>query len=226
AATHLNAGRGDAFLVGGGEVCSEPLQLAMRKLARFAPSYAGGAHGGGSAEDPGRASQCLRLGEGAVFLAVERTSDAHDRGAHVLARLAGFGTAFEPPSSEAQLVGVSREAIERAARGAISDAGLRPCDIDVVCGASCSARAVDTEEIKAWASVFGEQTAVVAPKRLYGETFGAAGAFGMLHALSWFQGAPIQPLLSGHLPSRVEHVLIATVGFYGNVSAAVLARTS
>jgi 3-oxoacyl-[acyl-carrier-protein] synthase II len=210
--THLLHRRGDAFLVGGGEVISEPLLVAFRRLGTFGDKMPESGDG-------------LRIGEGAVFACVERAQGARDRGARMLGRITGYGTAFEPPASEAVLVHASPDAVRRAMQGALQDAGLEATGVDVVCSAASGLPPMDAAEQEAISHVFGERVAVAAPKRMYGETFGAAGAFGMAHALSWLAGAPVAPLVSGEAPEQVRTVLVHTLGFYGNASAVVLERS-
>lgn len=217
AATHLEHGRADAFLVGGGEVVSEPLYRAFARLGVIAGV-------GGDADRP--SSQGVEMGEGASYVVAERPADAVARGARVLGEIVGYGTAFEPPASEALLVHASADATERAVAQAIEDAGLEASAIDLVISARCGLPEMDAAEARGLRAVFGREVATCALKRLHGETFGAAGAFGVAAACAWFGGVPVTtPLLSGELPrDEVEHLVISTVGFYGNCSAVVLRR--
>jgi 3-oxoacyl-(acyl-carrier-protein) synthase len=215
--THLSNGRADAFLVGGGEVLSEPLYTAFRKLEvlaegtrRFLPGEEG--------------SEGTRMGEGASYLVVERCEDAAARGAKRYGRVVGYGNAFEPPESEATIVHASVRAVERTIQTALRDAALEPSAIDAVCGALGGIAAFDRAELQAVERVLGTRVAVAAPKRIYGETFGAGGALGMATALAWIGGAPVAPLLRGAAPARVRKVLVLSVGFYGNVSAVVVSE--
>jgi 3-oxoacyl-[acyl-carrier-protein] synthase II len=208
AETHLRHGRGDAFLVGGGEVVSEPLILAFRRL-------------GALAEGP-EAATGFRLGEGAVLACMEHLEAARKRGARCHAVVRGYGTAFEPPDSEAVLVHASPDAVRRAAEGALREAGLAPEDVDVICAAASGLAPLDDAEREGLQAVFGDQIAMAAPKRIDGETFGASGAFGMAHALAWLQGAPLAPLMAGAAPQQIRTVLVHTLGFYGNASALVI----
>ena len=94
AETHLAHQRADVFLVGGGEVVSEPLYRAFRKLGLVAE--------GDAAWSPGESSaNGMRPGEGAPYVCVERPAEARPPGATVRALPVGYGTAFSPPESEA-----------------------------------------------------------------------------------------------------------------------------
>lgn len=207
--THLVHKRADAFLVGGGEVISEPLYTALDKL--------GVVHGCAEGK--------LELGEGAAYVVVERADEARERGAKVLGEIVGYGTSFHPPTSEALLVHASAESVVAAVRMALSDAGLEASDVDVVCGATCGLEMMDEAEGAGLREVFGDAIAVVAPKQTIGETFGAAGAFGLVMALGWLHGSPVAPLFSGTAPEAPRTVLVTTVGLYGNVSTIVVRKT-
>jgi len=215
--THLAHHRADAFLVGGGEVLSDSLYLAFRKLgvvndgAQPTLSEAGGIH----------------FGEGAAYFAVERVAAARQAGAPALAQILGYGTAFDAPGKEIELVHGSHRSAGRAIRMALDDAGLTPRDVDAVCCARSGLHRIDEEELVALDMLFSEtDVPVVAPKAVFGETFGAGGALGMATALAWFDGAPLRPLVRGSARSQEppRTVVVDAVGFYGNVSAVVLRR--
>jgi 3-oxoacyl-(acyl-carrier-protein) synthase len=217
--THLVNGRADVFLVGGGEVLSEPLYLAFRKLEllaerddRFAPGM----------PDSGG----MRLGEGAVYACMETGENASARGAAVRGLVTGYGNAFEPPESEAILAHASRTAVRRAIEMALADASMEPGDIDLVCLSANGIELFDRAELEAVDAVLGTEVALGVPKAMFGEALGAGGAFGMAAVLGWFEGVPVRPLLRASHPEPPENVLVLAVGFYGNVSAVVMKRTA
>jgi 3-oxoacyl-(acyl-carrier-protein) synthase len=217
AETHIACGRADALMVGGAEVVSEPLYLAFEKLGIISE--------GDRPSEPGDVtSRGTHLGEGAALLVCESPDSAEARGAKVWADIVGFGTAFDPPFSEAQLVHASDVTVERAVRAALSDAGLSAGDIElVVCAASGVSR-VDLAEEEGLARVFGSDVATIAPKGMWGETFGAAAALSMAAAVGYLSGIEPRPLLRGEKPAQVRHVLITALGYYGNVSAVILRK--
>ncbi len=204
ASMHLDAGRGDAFLVGGGEVLSEPLAAAFEML--------------------GLGKGRLRIGEGAAFVVLESAAEARARGARVWAEVVGFGAAFEAPPREGLLLGVSARAVVRALEAALRDASLAPSDVDLVVASASGLGWYDRAEREGLAALLGSEVAIVEPKRLVGETFGAGGAFGLLAALGWLGGVPLgEGLGLARLPVASPRVVVVTaVGFYGNVSAVVL----
>ena len=211
--THLLHRRSDAFLVGGGDVLSDALYLAFKKLGAVAePSHEARLLSG-----PG-----LQLGEGAAYLVAERLDDARSRDARLRGILAGYATAFEPPTSDAALVHASSDSVKRAIGGALVDAHLEPNDVDAVVSAQSGLKLIDDAELEGIRSALGSGVAVAAPKRIFGETFGGAGALGMTLALAWFAGAKVAPLVQGAPPRACRTAIVLTVGFYGNVSAVVL----
>jgi 3-oxoacyl-[acyl-carrier-protein] synthase II len=215
--THLRNGRADAFLVGGGEVLSDSLYLAFRKLGALAE--------GSRCYRPGHAeSQGMRIGEGAAYFVLERVAGAAARGARSYGRILGYGNTFEPPQSEAALVHASQRAVERVIEMALSDAGLPAAAIDLVCASVSGFAPFDRAELAAVRSVLGREVAVVAPQAWCGETFGAGGAFGIATALAWLDGVEVPALEGASAAARRDHVLVIALGFYGNASAVVVAR--
>ncbi len=217
AETHIACGRADVLLVGGADVLSEPLYLAFEKLGIVTD--------GDRPSEPGSVtSRGTYLGEGAALLVCESQASARARNAKIWAELVGFGTAFDPPFSEALLVHASDLTVERAIRAALNDAGLVPSDIDLVmCSASGVVR-VDLAEEEGLARVFGSDVATVATKGLWGETFGAAPALSMAAAVGFLSDVPLLPLLRGEAPREVRHVLITALGYYGNVSVVIMRK--
>ncbi|MBN9166557.1 MAG: hypothetical protein J0I07_36820 [Myxococcales bacterium] len=205
----LETGRAEAILTGGGEAMSEALFLAFDKLRVL------GTNGTGA-----------RIGEGAAFLVLEPLELAKARGAKVLATITGYGTSFIAPKDDVTLLFSSSEALERAIKNALDDAGITASDVDlVVSGVSGIAR-FDDEERTAIGKVLGSSVPVTAPKQVFGETLGAGGALGMAAALACLDGSAPACLVSGSAPAKVDTVLVTSVGYYGNASAVVVTRGS
>lgn len=213
--THLEYGRGDAFLVGGGEALTDALYLAFDTLGVVADS--------GQVFAPGSShSQGMRLGEGAMYLCVERESEARTRGANILGTILGYGTAFEVPQSEVEIVHFKALSIQRAIESALKDAGLKPSDIDLLSSSLSGIVPMDQAELEAIAQIFDPEILVLAPKQLWGETLGAGGAFGMAAALSWMAGTSLGTPIGGKSKECFRHAVVTSVGYYGNVSAVIL----
>ncbi|HWL85846.1 MAG TPA: beta-ketoacyl synthase N-terminal-like domain-containing protein [Polyangiaceae bacterium] len=205
---YLETKRADALLVGGAEAMSEALYLAFRRL--------------------GVVGKGTLLGEGAALFMLEPLEHARARKANVRGEVIGYGTTFHGPEGE-ELIFASAEAMESAIRIAIADAGVEPSDISVVASSVSGIKAHDDAEIAAISRVLGD-VPIAAPKSILGETLGAGGAMGMAAALAWFGGAVPSPIVSPlfSTPSattrlhRVSHVLVTSIGYYGNASAVVM----
>jgi 3-oxoacyl-(acyl-carrier-protein) synthase len=206
---YLETGRADCVLVGGAEALSEALFVAFHKL---------GALGSGSAG--------THLGEGAVLMALEPSSHARARNAEIFAEVVGYGTAFVPPESEAELIYPSAAAMERACASAIADAGVDAGAIDVVASGVSGLAAFDQKELDAIGNVAGTHACVAAPKAVLGETLGAGGGMAMAAGLAWLGGATPSPVVRGEARRDIRTVLVTSMGFYGNASAVVMRRPS
>lgn len=218
AETHLSCGRADALLVGGFEVLSEPLYLAFEKLGVITGDTSSSS---GQVAAPG-----THLGEGAVLMVLESPASARARGVTPLGEVVGFGSAFEPPESSAQLVHASDKAVERAVRAALLDAGLEASAIDLVMCAESGVTRMDMAEQAGLSRVLGADVATVASKALWGETFGAAAALAMAASLAWLGGTTPRPLLRGQLTRPVRTVLVTSMGYYGNVSVVIVRKAN
>lgn len=217
AETHLAHRRADAFLVGGGDVVTEPLYTAFRKLGAIAE--------GDDVWEPGSdRSTGLHLGEGAAYVLCERRDDAEARGAKVRAVIAGYGTAFEPPTHDAFLLNATPLAIGRAMRLALDDAGVPASAVSVVCASASGLARYDVAELHAIEQLFGTEVAVAAPKAIFGEAFAASAALAIAAAVAWIEGTAPAPLLSGSAPDKVDVVVVTAMGYYGNASAIVVKR--
>lgn len=200
----LEHARADALLVGGAEALTEALPLAFHRL---------GIRG-------------ARVGEGAALLVLETQESARARGAAELAEVIGYGTSFAGPESEGALVRASAQALECAVAGALADGEVRPGDVDLVVSGVSGIRAFDDAELAAIRRVIGEDAFVVAPKRAFGETFGAGGAMAMLVAVAHFRGPSSTPVVRGAVRGAVRTALVTSLGYYGNASALVMRATS
>lgn len=210
---HLGAGRADAVLAGGGEASSEALFMAFERVGALAAGAI--------------------LGEGAAFFVLEPEQLALRRGAKLLALVAGTGTAFEPAGTGTHVLSASAEAVARAVRGALRDAGIDAEEIDLVVSGVSGLPAFDRAELAGIARAVRKDVAVVAPKAFLGETLGASGAMAAATALACLDtqtGAPVRvgqetvplALVAGEARAPIRAVLLTALGYYGNASAVVL----
>ena len=114
------------------------------------------------------------LGEGAGILVLESLEHAQERGATILAELAGYGM-----SSDARdMVNPDIEGPNVAMRDAIKDAGLAPSDIDYVNAHGTGTTINDANETRAIKAVFGNHAknlAISSTKSMHGHPLGAGG---------------------------------------------------
>lgn len=192
----IGAGRAKAVLTGGAEALSEGLWHAFRRLGVL---------------DDG-ASPGLRLGEGACLMLLEDAAAARARGATVHAEVVGYGTAFEPATDDAPMVHVSGEAMARAVRMAIADAGVERSKVAMAVSGLGGLPALDGPERMVVGAVL-DGVEVRTPKAWMGETLGAAGSFGVAAAGAWLADRSVG-----------DCAVVTAVGFYGNASALVLRR--
>ena len=117
------------------------------------------------------------IGEGAAVLVLEDLEHAQARGARILAELLGYGATADafhitlPPPDGIGAV--------RAARRAMTKAGITPADIDHVNAHATSTPEGDKAELRAIRAILGERAErvpITANKSMVGHTLGAAGA--------------------------------------------------
>jgi 3-oxoacyl-[acyl-carrier-protein] synthase II len=166
-AQQIRNGRASALLAGGAEeLCYESF-LGHQRAGRLGAS--------GSIPFDARRDG-FALAEGAGLLVLEEREAARGRGARVLAEVLGHGSAFDPDGTEAGAV----QALARAVRIALEDAGVGPEGIDVLSAAANGSVTGDRAEAAAIAEVFGRRAAdlpVTAVKSMLGEALGASGGF-------------------------------------------------
>lgn len=186
----------------------------------------------------------LSLGEAAAFLLLEPTERAQARGVTLWGEVAGWGcTADAHHITSPHPEGLGALA---AMRAALSDAGLRPSEIDYVNAHGTATPANDLAEGRALSALFdglppNERPWVSSTKGATGHTLGAAGAleaaFCMLALSAGFAPPtvglrhpdPAFPLR--HVPIQGAHAelrvaLSNSFGFGGNNAALVLTRAA
>ena len=175
AAAIIRRGDADVMIAGGAEAPIVPIALAGFNSARALSTRN---------DDPAHASRPFDatrdgfvMGEGAGIVILERLEHAQERGAPILAELAGYGA-----TADAYHITMPDEVGSGAAKAmelALKSAGLRPEDIDYVNAHGTSTLANDRLETLAIKSVFGEHAQrmpVSSSKSQVGHLLGAAGA--------------------------------------------------
>ena len=190
------SGDADAMVTGGTEASVTALTIAgfanMKALSQ-------------SNEIPEKASRPFDkdrdgfvLGEGAGMLVIERESHAKNRGAHILAELAGYGSTDDAFHITQPSKGGSGalKAMERA----IKDAGLNIDDIDYINAHGTSTPYNDKNESAAITELFKnhcEKLKVSSTKSMTGHLLGAAGGIEAV--------ASVKSVLEQTLPPTINY---------------------
>ena len=170
----IQMGKVQAMICGGSEACVTPLGVAGFNAMKALSTRN---------DDPAHASRPwdrgrdgFVMGEGAGVLVLEELDSAVQRGANILAELAGYGC-----SSDASHITTPPETGEGAARSmrdAMQDAGIAPAEVGYVNAHATSTRLGDCSETQALERAFGEHAACVAvssTKSMTGHLLGGAG---------------------------------------------------
>ena len=224
------AGDADMMICGGTEASVTPLTIAgfanMRALSQ-------------SCDEPTKASRPFEkdrngfvLGEGAGILVIETESHAKNRGATILAELAGYGStddAFHVTQPAMGGTGALK-AMERA----IIDAGLQITDIDYINAHGTSTPFNDRNESAAISTLFGDhcnKLKVSSTKSMTGHLLGAAGGIEAGAAVKTIPDQILPPTINSDTPDpdcpldyvpnkaqahTVNAVLSNTFGFGGH----------
>jgi 3-oxoacyl-(acyl-carrier-protein) synthase len=160
-----------------------------------------------------------RVSEAACTLVLEERSQAHQRGAHLYAEIAGTGHRRGPLEAQART-------LARAVRDAVSSAQLQPGQLDAVFSSANGPREFDRWERSGLHTALGaqaERMPVSCPKTVLGETFSAAGTLAVLLAAlaldtGWVPSTP------GGARMDPEWVLVTALDGDGSALAVVLHR--
>ena len=141
------------------------------------------------------------LGEGAGILILEELDHALKRGAHIYGEIAGFGMtcdAYHMTKPEPS----GRHAI-RALRQALSDANIKPKDIEYVNAHGTSTPLNDKNETFILKQIFGDHAyklAVSSIKSMIGHLIGAAGSVELIGGLMALEEGIIPPTINYEIP--------------------------
>ncbi|MFO0548869.1 MAG: beta-ketoacyl-[acyl-carrier-protein] synthase family protein [Polyangiaceae bacterium] len=180
----------------------------------------------------------LNLGEGAGFVMLESEDAAHERGAKLIAEVAGFGLGGEAHHiTNPEPTG---KAAARIMRQALSSAGLEPRDVVYINAHGTATMHNDAAESTAIRACFGEvRPKVSSSKGQIGHTLGAAGAIEAVISAKVVETGKIPPTKGLENPDPacdIDHVFETTqvsvppvvmsnsFGFGGTGGVLVLAR--
>ena len=159
-------------------------------------------------DDPERASRPFDadrdgfvMGEGAAVLILESLEYAQRRGARIRAEVIGYGAscdAFHITAPDEEGVGAAR-----SMSAALSDAELRPEEVDYINAHGTSTPLNDPMETKAIRTVFGEYAYAVpvsSTKSMVGHLMGAAGAVEAVACVKTLETGVIHPTINYQTP--------------------------
>lgn len=150
-------------------------------------------------------------GEGACMLLLEDPEAASERGAEVLAEIAGYGKSCSNSYFDATQLGEKSSSMSLAIERALADAGISAQEIDLVCGSSNGGRENSQIEIDALCEIFAKENPQV-PVVNYNACFGfVASVAGLLNLLILIeciktQSVPAIPYTGEFFDSRVNFV--------------------
>ena len=160
--------------------------------------------------------------EGAAILVLESLEHAIDRGAEIVAEVAGYGVssdAFHAVQPDEDGAGAAR-----AMRWAIEDAGLSTSDIDYINAHGTSTPKNDMVETLAIKKVFGEgayDVPISSTKSMIGHALGGAGALEAVACIKTIQDGIIHPTINyetadpdcdlDYVPNKAREASVSTV---------------
>lgn len=179
------------------------------------------------------------LAEGAAVFVLESFDRATARYAQILGEIAGFGLS----SDAGHITDPSAEGAGRAMRGALSDAGVSPSEVDYINAHGTGTKANDSTETAAIRLVFGthaDALPVSSTKSMHGHAMGASGAIELAVSLLALNDGVIPPTINftgddpacdlDYVPNIARR---ADVGFFlsnsfgfGGMNAVLAVRTS
>ncbi len=195
----IKRGLVDSVLAGGADSGITPLVMSAFSSARTLSHRN---------DDPALASRPFDqdrdgfvMAEGAAVIALEGLDHARNRGANILAELAGYGT-----SSDAYHITAPDESgngIARAIRMALDDAGWNEEEVDYVNAHGTSTQLNDRVETVALKQAFGARAydiPISSTKSMTGHTLGAAGAVEFIASVMSLRNRFLHPTINLDTP--------------------------
>jgi 3-oxoacyl-[acyl-carrier-protein] synthase II len=169
----IQRGEADVMLAGGADALVHPLVIGtFAALRALSTNNADASH---ASRPFDKQRDGFVLAEGAAVLVLEALESAQARGAHAHAELVGYGITADAHHPTAP----SDHGPVRAMKLALTDAGVRPEDVDYINAHGTSTPQNDANETRAIKHVFGADAgrlAVSSTKSMTGHLIGAAGA--------------------------------------------------
>lgn len=196
ALNHLRLGHADVMICGGAETQITPVGIAITGIVGALSRN----------PDPETASRPFDLnrdgfvfGEGAGIMVLETYEHARERGAPILAELAGAGWSFDAYSETAP--DAEQQAV--AMRMALQDADTSPGEVDYINAHGTSTKLNDAAETRAIKMVFGERAYKIptsSNKSMIGHLACAAGAAEAVAVVMTIRNGIIPPTINYETP--------------------------
>ncbi len=234
AADFIRLNRADVVLAGGVEELCEETFMGFHTLGCLA-----GMDGGNPVCRPFDARRNgIVLSEGAAVLVLEEEKHALRRNAVILARVLGYGNAFDPSAD--RNFNHTGQGLRNTITHALQEASLKPKDIDYISACSNSSRGLDRLETRVIKEVFGEHAYEIpmsSIKSMVGESYSASGALSLAAGVGAIQRGLIPPTINyqardpecdlDYVPSEarqknIRNALVTAMDPYGQNTAVVL----
>lgn len=237
----IQRGEVDVVLAGAAEAPISPLIFAAFDNIRAMSTYDG--------DKPERAYRPYHaersgfvMGEGAAVFVVESLAHARARDARIWGEISGYALTTE--AHHMSTPEPTGEALQRAMRQALAEAGVQPDEIDHISAHASGTPANDVNELRQITAVFGEELARRIPisgtKPFTGHTLGAAGAIEATNCLLALRNQWVPPTLNLDKPDAqaagynltacegqaraLKRILSNSLGFGGIDTALVLTQ--
>jgi len=187
AAGEVASGRARRALAG---AVDEMTPLLHALLDRFGALARPGPDGEEAARPFDRRRNGFLAGEGAALVVLESEEGLRERGGRALARVLGWGSAFDPAAPTTGW-GSGAGTLARGLLRTLRRAGLEPADVDLIVSGASGSRAGDRLEARVLREAWGEipLPPIVAPKSVTGEYGGGLVGAAVLAAA----GSPFGP---------------------------------
>ena len=173
----IRCGRQDLMLCGGAEEIHPTVTGIFDLLYATSVNFNDNPHATPRPFDSARDG--LVCGEGAAILVLEDYERASARGADILCEITGYNTG----GSGDHVSQSNAEAMIRCMKGAMSEAGIGPDEIDYVNAHATGTIQGDAAEAHAIATIFADKTPVSSLKGYIGHTMGASGALELVASI-------------------------------------------
>jgi 3-oxoacyl-(acyl-carrier-protein) synthase len=136
---------------------------------------------------------------GAGILMLESLESAQERGARILAEVAGTAVSCGGHRGGGSMTAPNPEGVRRCVRAALADAGVAPEEVDAING-HLTATGADPKEVQSWAAALGCAPSKLPPitstKSMIGHALGAAGGIESVACVLMIQGGFVHPSIN------------------------------